>query len=107
MIGECYSDNHPCIIEFNNNLIEVYSSMEESKKAKTVLIAHKNLEIAEKFYGEDSIFALKYMLSYASNSIGALKLEEAQKAILKMKQIVQRFHDDNPYDLMNQYFFLG
>lgn len=74
MIGESYSDNHPCILEFNNNLIEVYSIMDEGRKNKTVIIAEKNLEIAKKFYGDDSIFALKYMLSYASNAIGALKL---------------------------------
>jgi hypothetical protein len=48
--------------------------MDEGRKNKTVIIAEKNLEIAKKFYGDDSIFALKYMLSYASNAIGALKL---------------------------------
>jgi hypothetical protein len=46
MIGECYSENHPRILEFNSNLIEVYSNMDEPKKAKTVLIAEKNNEIA-------------------------------------------------------------
>lgn len=107
MIGECYSENHPCILEFNSNLIEVYSNMDEAKKTKTVLIGEKNLEIAHKFYGDDSIFALRYMLSYASNCIGALKLQEAQTSIANMRKIVQRFHDDNPHDLMNQYLFLG
>jgi hypothetical protein len=88
MIGECYSDNHPCILEFNNNLIEVYSNMDEGRKSKTVNIAEKNLQIAQEFYGDDSIFALKYMLSYASNSIGALKLQEAQTSIANMRKIV-------------------
>jgi|Laugresu1bdmlbsd_1035121.scaffolds.fasta_scaffold230791_2 hypothetical protein len=77
MIGQSYSDNHPCILEFNSNLIELYSNMEESKKNQTVLISEKCLNIVNKFYGEDSIFSIKYILSYASNCIGALKLAEA------------------------------
>jgi hypothetical protein len=37
MIGEIYSDNHPCIIDFNSNLVEVYASMQdEGQKKKTV-----------------------------------------------------------------------
>lgn len=48
MIGERFSENHPCILEFNSNLIEVYSNKnEESEKAKTVQIAEKNLKIAK------------------------------------------------------------
>jgi hypothetical protein len=72
MIGEVFSDNHPCILEFNSNLIELYSSLDEEKKVKTVQIAEKNLEIAHQFYGDDSIYTLKYELSLASNLIGQL-----------------------------------
>jgi len=36
MISEVFSDNHPCILEFNSNLIELYSNLDESKKVKTV-----------------------------------------------------------------------
>lgn len=73
MIGELYSDNHPCITDFNANLIEIYASMpEEESKKKTILIAEKNLEIAKKFYGPDSVFLLKHELSLASNKIGML-----------------------------------
>lgn len=39
-----FSDNHPCILEFNANLVEVYSNIEE-KKEKTLHVAEKNLEI--------------------------------------------------------------
>jgi hypothetical protein len=106
MIGELYSDNHPCILEFNANLIEIYSNIED-KKDKTVHVSEKNLQIAKQFYGEDSIFTLKYLLSYSSNCIGALKIGEAQNSIAEMRKIVQHFHDDNPHDLMNQYLFLG
>jgi hypothetical protein len=72
MIGEVFSDNHPCILEFNSNLIELYSSLDEEKKVKTVQIAEKNLEIVHQFYGDDSIYTLKYELSLASNLIGHL-----------------------------------
>lgn len=37
MIGSVFSENHPCIIEFNSNLVEVYSNKnEESDKLKGV-----------------------------------------------------------------------
>jgi tetratricopeptide (TPR) repeat protein len=37
MIGEIFSDNHPVILEFNANLVDVYSSKpEESDKLKTL-----------------------------------------------------------------------
>lgn len=43
----------------------------------------------------------------ASNKIGALMLTEAQENISTMRQIVQRYHNDDPRDLQNQYLFLG
>ena len=108
MIGERFSENHPCIIDFNSNLVEVYSNKtEESEKSKTIQIATKNLEIARQYYGEESIFVVKHELALASNKIGALMLTEAQENIANMRKIVQRYHDDNPRDLMNQYLFLG
>jgi hypothetical protein len=37
MIVELYSDNHPCIMDFNSNLVEIYASMQdEAQKKKTV-----------------------------------------------------------------------
>lgn len=40
MIGERFSDNHPCIIEYNNNLIELYSQKaDERERSKTVDIS--------------------------------------------------------------------
>jgi hypothetical protein len=70
IIGSLYSDNHPCIINFNANLIEAFSQSEdESKKAETIRIAEKNLEIARKYYGVDNIFTLRYELAMASNYI--------------------------------------
>lgn len=102
MIGEKYSDNHPCIIEFNSNLVEVYSNKtDEADKLKTVQIAEKNLEIAKKYYGEENIYTLKHELALASNKIGSLQLAEAQENIANMRKIVQRFHGDNPRELMN------
>ena len=48
MIAQIYSENHPCIMDFNSNLVEIYASMpEESQRRKTVQIAEKNLEIAK------------------------------------------------------------
>ena len=47
MIGTQFSENNPCIIDFNSNLVEVYSNKtNEGEKAKTVQVATKNLEIA-------------------------------------------------------------
>ena len=44
MIGEKFGDNHPIMINFNSNLIEVYSQMEnEEKKQRCLQIADKNL----------------------------------------------------------------
>ena len=43
----------------------------------------------------------------ASNFIAGMKIKEANGHIIKMKDIVVAFHDDNPYDLANQYFYLG
>lgn len=71
MIGEKFSDNHPCIIEFNSNLIESYSaSLDPEVKKKSLLVSEKNLEIAKKYYGEESIYTVKHELSVASNKIG-------------------------------------
>lgn len=108
MIGEIYSDNHPCIIDFNSNLVEVYASMQdEGQKKKTVQITEKNLEIAKQFYGDDSLFVLKHHLAAASNKIGQLLITEAQDNISEMRKIVQTFHDNNPAQLKNQYLFLA
>jgi len=44
MIGSLYSENHPCILDFNSNLVEIYSSMQDDEqKKKTVQITEKNL----------------------------------------------------------------
>jgi hypothetical protein len=39
--------------------------------------------------------------------ITQLKIAEAQEHVAKMRMIVQKFHDDDPKQLMNQYLFLG
>ena len=71
MISSLYSENHPCILEFNSNLVEIYASMQdEEQKKKTVQITEKNLEIAKEFYDEDSLFILRHHLAAASNKIG-------------------------------------
>ena len=71
MIGEIFSDNHPVILEYNANLVDVYSNKQgEADKAKTVQISEKNLEIAKQFYGPDSMFIIKYELALGSNKIG-------------------------------------
>ena len=108
IIGCIYSENHPIIMEYNTNLVEVISDKnEEADRLKAVQISEKNLEIARKYYGEDSIFVIKQELTIASNKIAALQLSEAQENIANIRKIVQSFHDDNPRDLMNQYLFLG
>lgn len=97
MIGELFSDNHPCIMDFNSNLVEIYASMQdEAQKRKTVQITEKNLEIAKQFYGDDSLFILRHHLAVASNKIGQLQIQEAQDNIAQMRKIVQAFHDNNP-----------
>lgn len=57
---------------YNIQLIEVNSQLgdtDESRKKKTVHISEKNLEIAHKYYGNESIYTLKYELAHASNCI--------------------------------------
>ena len=68
MITERYSENHPCVIDFNSNLIEVYTHKPESDalRLKCVKLAEKNAEIANHYYGEDSIFVVKHQLNVAS-----------------------------------------
>lgn len=47
IIGCIYSENHPIIMEFNTNLVEVISNKnEEADRLKSVQISEKNLEIA-------------------------------------------------------------
>jgi tetratricopeptide (TPR) repeat protein len=108
MIGEIFSDNHPVILEFNANLVDVYSNKnDEADKLKTVQISEKNIEIAHQFYGTQSMFVIKHELALGSNKISNLMLQEAQDNIANIRKIVQHYHDDNPRDLMNQYLFLG
>ena len=103
-----YGDFHPAIIPFNGNLIDVYASSESGeKKQKSMQIAEKNAEIADKYYGENSIYCLKAQFDIVSSKINQDKMEEAQKSIAAMRKIVQRFHDDDPRDLMNQHFFMS
>lgn len=74
IIGEIFSDNHPIIIEFNSNLIELYSSKDsELERQKCVQIAERNLEIAKQYYGYRSIYCLKQELGACSNMINCLK----------------------------------
>lgn len=95
-------------MQFNSYLIEVYGSTEDpEKKRKCILIAEKNLEVAKKYYGEERIYTLKHELSLSTNCITQLKIAEAQEHIAKMRYIVQKFHDDDPKQLMNQFLFLG
>ena len=97
MIGSLYSENHPCILDFNSNLVEIYASMQDDEqKKKTVQITEKNLDIALEFYGEESLFVLRHHLAAASNKIGQLQITEAQDNIAQMRKIVQAFHDNNP-----------
>lgn len=89
MIGEIYSDNHPIILEFNANLVDVYTAKsEDSEKLKAVQISEKNLEIAKQFYGPESMFIIKHELALGSNKIGNLQLAEAQTNIGNIRKIV-------------------
>eukprot|EP00347_Sterkiella_histriomuscorum_P009363 403341503 len=107
IIGEIFSDNHPIIIEFNANLIELYAIKEsEAERIKCSQIAEKNLEISKQYYGFRSIYSLKQELGYCSNLINVLKFQESQQHVAEMRQIVTKFHNDQS-DLMNQYLFLA
>jgi len=53
-----------------------------------VEISEKNLEIAIKFYGEESVYNLRHELAAASNKIGQLQIQEAQNNIANMRKIV-------------------
>ncbi|CDW88388.1 tpr domain containing protein [Stylonychia lemnae] len=108
MIGAIYSDNHPIIIEFNNNLIELYSAKdEESQKAKAVQISLKNLEIAKQYYGPTSIYMLKQELQIVSNLTNQQQFSQAQQHVAQMRLIVQRCHNDDAQSIRNQFLFLA
>jgi hypothetical protein len=108
MIGEKFSENHPVMMGYNSNLIEVYSQTGKEEKTRSVIpICEKNLEISKNSYGEKSIYSLKYNLAIASNYIANMKIQQGNSYIVKMKDIIVAFHDNNAYDLSNQYFYLG
>eukprot|EP00347_Sterkiella_histriomuscorum_P004219 403361289 len=105
--GLLYSDHHPAIIQFNTALIELYgSSTEEPNVSKCIQIAKKNAEIAQKYYGEESIYCVKTEFDLISNLVSQGNIEESQDSMSRLRKLIQRFHDDDPKDLMNQYFFL-
>jgi hypothetical protein len=55
------------ICQFNSNLIEAYSQSEhEHVKSQCLPISKKNLQIAQKYYGEGSIYTVKYLLGLSS-----------------------------------------
>lgn len=70
-----YSDNHPCMINFNANLVEVFTQKENPQVS--LQITEKNLEIAQHYYGVDHIYTLKQELALASNYLSKMKVEEA------------------------------
>ncbi|CDW78879.1 tetratricopeptide repeat family [Stylonychia lemnae] len=107
MTGFLYTENHPAILIPNSKLQSYYGESEkEEELLKCNQISLKNIEISTKAFGDDSIYTLKAHYDYLSNKILQRNLDEAQPSILKCRQIVQRHHNDDPRNLMNQYFFM-
>lgn len=79
MIGEKFSENHPIIMSFNANLVEIYSQYhdKEDKTRAIIPICEKNIEIASNSYGDLSIYALRFYLALASNHIANGKIQAA------------------------------
>jgi hypothetical protein len=51
MVGEYFGENHPSIIPYNNDLIELYGNMEnEEKKSQILPICNKSISICESHF---------------------------------------------------------
>jgi hypothetical protein len=49
----------------------------------------------------------KFMLRYAATCIETQKFSMANQMVGKMRMLVQKFHDNKPDEVDNQYLFLG
>jgi len=62
--------------------------------------------VAEKAYGDDSVYLLKHILNIASTHIQDENSEECHMAVARMKQILEKYNN-SPAKLNNQYMYLG
>ena len=118
MVANMFGDEHPAVVPYNGNLITSLSikmthkdkTEEEKTATKTIIkqIIEKNLDIATKTYGEDSIHLLFHLSSALTNRIALGEITsptEANPAIKQMKTIIAKFHGGHPGKLSNQLFF--
>lgn len=110
MVGNMFGEEHPAIIPYNGNLVTCYSAWKEKRSQmmdRMRQITQKNIEIATKHFGENSIHILYHMSANLINRIAIGEINtnaEANPIIKKMREVITRYHGD-PKMLVNQLFF--
>ena len=114
MVGNMYGEEHPAILMFNGNIITCLSlkmgqpKVPEEEKAQTKKVVRqiidKNLQIATKAYGEDSIHLLYFLSSTLTNLIALGEIQtptQANPMIKQMRTIITKFHKGDIRNLSN------
>lgn len=102
MIGCMFGEEHPAIIPYNGNLVTCYSTWKEKKTQmmdRMKQIIQRNIEIAKKHLGENSIHILYHLSSNLINKIALGEIntnEEANPFIKKMREVITTFHCGDP-----------
>ena len=110
MVGNMFGEDHPAIIPYNGNLVTCYSSWTDKKNEmmdRMRQIIKRNIEIATKHFGENSIHILYHMSANLINRIALGEINtnaEANPMIKKMREVITFFHGDQKM-LINQLFF--
>ena len=111
MVSSMFGEEHPAILQYNNNLITCFSHQKENpeegkKKCKDII--EKNIGIARKTFGETSIHLLFHLSSCLINKIAIGEVTQAAEAtpiVKQMRLIINKFNGGDPRQLSNQLFF--
>ena len=111
MIGSMFGEEHPAMIPYNGNLVTCYSAWKEKRTEymdRMKQIIKRNIEIAIKHLGENSIHILYHLSSNLINKIALGEInsnQEANPLISRMREVITSYHNGNKSMLINQLFF--
>ena len=111
MVGNMFGEEHTAIIPYNGNLVTCYSSWKEKKTemmGRMKQIIQRNIDIAIKNLGENSIHILYHLSSNLINKIALGDInsnEEANPLIKRMREVITNYHNGDKSMLINQLFF--
>lgn len=88
----------------NSSLIEVYSAMGNQNREKGYLCAMENIDLAQKIYGDMSIFCLSFYMSGMSANVQKGTHQIGENILNKMLRVLETSEE---IAKGNQYFFLA